>query len=771
MLKWKDPQDTPQAAALHQGIGGSRLAAEILYQRGFSTSQAALPFIDPDFYTPASPYELNGMETAVARLLKALKRKQQICVWGDFDVDGQTATALLVSTLRMLGGQVTYTIPNRAVESHGVHVASLTRVIQTGAELILTCDTGISSVEAVAAASNLGVDVIVTDHHTLPAQLPEALALVNPQFLHADHPLVNLPGVGVAYKLAEALAEASGQRVLPASMFELAALGIVADLAIQHRDTRYLLQRGLAALRKTTRPGLAALLQLAQIDSPKYLSEEQIGFQIAPRLNAAGRLADARIGVEFLLAEDPRQAAVLANQLEGLNARRKMLTSQVFEAARLMVEAHPEILENPILVLSNPAWPAGIVGIVASQVVGLYQKPAILLTQSEGGGWRGSARSMEGVDITALIASQAGLLLGYGGHPMAAGLSMPAENLDTFTQRLNAAAAALPGVQTATKPMEVNAWVSLESLSLPLVRDLERLAPFGPGNPPVLLASRDLRLASVREIGRQREHLALLLEDPSGFRYPCFWWQASRSDLPEGLFDLAFTARSGSYRGEQEVQLTWQAFRQQAAVVEVTRTAKQAPPAFLDLRQSPDWQTELAQAGFEEVQVWKEGLRSDPVPGRNRYELEPAPVLVFYSLPPSNSVMREILENAAPHTVVFINGDPGLASPQKFLERLAGGVKFAINRQAGRVEFEKLVVLTNQTPEVVQLGLAVLESQGAIRCGFEARMVTIQLGDGAAQPALEWLYQQLQLALAETAAYRKNLQLTSLPGLFGNLFK
>ncbi len=269
--------------------------AQTLVRRGVTTPAAAVAFLDPDAYMPAPPDALPGMPRAVSRLWRAVRGGEPICVWGDFDVDGQTATALLVGTLADLGAHVTYHVPVRENESHGVNLPNLKRVIAEGARLILTCDTGIAAHEAVSYARSQGVDVIVTDHHSLPAVLPDAAAVVNPKLLPGDHPLADLPGVGVAYKVAEALYERARRTNEAARGLDLVALGIVADVAIQRRDTRYLLQRGLAALRATSgaqRLGLRALMETAELD-PAWLSEEHIGFVLGPRLNAAGRLADA----------------------------------------------------------------------------------------------------------------------------------------------------------------------------------------------------------------------------------------------------------------------------------------------------------------------------------------------------------------------------------------------------------------------------------------------------------------------------------------------
>ena len=429
---------------LQSAIGGHPLVAQILAQRGCADAATARAFLDPSLYAPASSLELPDMARAVARLAQAIDQGETIGVWGDFDVDGQTATALLVSALRSLGARVIYHIPVRAEEGHGVNLPRLQQLIAQGIDLLLTCDTGVAAHEAVAFAHQQGIDVVITDHHELPAVLPAAYAVVNPKRLPPAHPLSALPGVGVAYKLIEELLGQLGRSDASRQYLDLAALGIVADLAVQTGDTRYLLQRGLAELRQTQRLGLQVMLRNAEL-SRENLSEEHIAFALAPRLNALGRLGDANPIVEFLTTADLSRASVLATQLEGLNAQRQLFTSQVFQAAMAQIERDPSLAEQAALVLAHPAWPAGVIGIVASQLVERFRRPTVLIAAPPGELARGSARSVEGCNITAAIAAQANLLAGYGGHPMAAGLTIAAEHIPEFRRRLSQTVQAMRG--------------------------------------------------------------------------------------------------------------------------------------------------------------------------------------------------------------------------------------------------------------------------------------------------------------------------------------
>ncbi|MGW8251876.1 MAG: single-stranded-DNA-specific exonuclease RecJ, partial [Anaerolineales bacterium] len=326
---WLEYDKTQISNSLKNAVGGHPIVAQILARRGIQEADTARAFLDASLYSPADPQELPGVAQIAARLQQALQREEMICVWGDFDVDGQTATTLLVSGLRDLGGRVTYHIPVRARESHGIslHVLEgiLTQPERERPSVLLTCDTGISAHESAAYAQGKGVSVLITDHHDLPDHLPQAEAIANPKLLPAGHPLVTLPGVGVSYKLMESLYRNAGRSSDIESYLDLVALGIVADLAILQGDTRYLLQRGLESLRIPHRLGLRALMELIELE-PKRLTEEHIAFVLAPRLNALGRLADANPAVEYLTTQDPGHARLFSLELEGLNARRKLLT-------------------------------------------------------------------------------------------------------------------------------------------------------------------------------------------------------------------------------------------------------------------------------------------------------------------------------------------------------------------------------------------------------------------------------------------------------------
>jgi single-stranded-DNA-specific exonuclease len=750
---WVEPQDVTIPEALQAAVGGHPLVAQTLARRGFTDPRAAQGFLDPGQYLPTPPTELPGLGEAADRLVRAIRQKKPICVWGDFDVDGQTSTTVLFSTLSELGASVSFHIPVRASESHGVNLPVLKQLLKQGVEVLLTCDTGIASNESIDYAHNNGVETIITDHHELPPSLPLADAIVNPQMLPRGHALRGLSGVGVAYKLAEELYRRFERAGECEQHLDLAALGIVADVALQTGDTRYLLQRGLQELRGARRLGIKAILERAEL-APNFLTEEHIGFILGPRLNALGRLQDANLAVELLTTADMGRARLLALQLESLNDRRKLYTNQVFQGALAQIEADPKLLNDPVLVLSHPAWPASVVGIVASRLVERYHKPAVLISAPPGQVGRGSARSVDGIDITALLASQAELLAGYGGHPMAAGFSLEAERIPELRRGLSRAVARLG--MAATEPvLQIDGYLQLSELSLDLVEEIERLAPFGPGNPPLTLVSRGLSLKSYTTVGREEEHLLLTVEgQESGAAQRLVWWGGAGWPMPDGRFDLAYSVRASTFRGQRDLQVEWIDFRpvEQGSVTVAARPALQVFDYRQETHPLPVLQHLLAETA---LQVWREADAIQKLPGRNRYELEAGGDLAIWTIPPGPDELRQALDTVQPERVYLFAVDPHLDQAEPFLKRLAGLVKHILGGMQGQARLADLAAATAQREVTVQKGLAWLAAGGHLTVlETNEEGIRIAFGGQASQAEAGALAAQLRALLQETAAFR-----------------
>ena len=770
MTRWIEPPpvEVPSSFA---DLNLPPLIAETLVRRGIDTPEAARAFLHPDSL-PFTAFP--GIEPAIERINAAIQNNEMICVWGDFDVDGQTSTTVLVQTLQALGANVVYYIPVRGKESHGVHIETLKPILDNGARLVVTCDTGITAYEAIDYANSRGVDVVVTDHHDLGPTLPNAKAIVNPKLLAEDHILANLAGVGVAYKLAEALLTnyqlsrsipvgslRKGENLNPAliapnSLLDLVALGLIADVALLKGETRSLVQRGIQVLRNTARVGLRTIAELSGT-SLESLTEETVGFTFAPRLNALGRLGDANPSVELLLSQNLARARVIATQIEGLNAQRRLLTNQVFEAAEAQLREKPELLSEPAIILVNENWPGGVVGIVANKLVERYRKPTILLNQSENGILRGSARSVEELHITEAITTQKELLLGFGGHPMAAGLALEAWKLPEFRKGLGKAIEAQLGRTVRQEPtLQIDCWLKLDEINLEFAESLEALAPFGAGNPSLTFATHRVSLRSVATIGKNREHLRLTVEDENGNIQSILWWGGAGSELPEegSKFDIAYSLRASTFRGDKQVTLQFEEFR---IVEEVPPELRKHKIDIVDYRLESASSLAELQEQAPALQIWAEGAYK--AKGKNRFELQPADELAIYTAPPSSADLRTALETVKPRKVYLFGVSPEPEKADAFLARMAGLAKYAINQKGGKVSVAELAVATGQREGAIRLGLEWLVAGGHLSIQRDEN--TVQLSPGNHE-SNQYLQRELFLAvkgiLEETAAYRAHFQ-------------
>ncbi|MFV1859647.1 MAG: single-stranded-DNA-specific exonuclease RecJ [Anaerolineales bacterium] len=706
--RWIEPEAAELPVDLLKAVGGHPLVTRGLINRGIASAEAARPFLNADQYSATSPSELSGIDPAVARIERAIRRQELICVWGDFDVDGQTATTVLVSTLRELGARAIFYIPHRESESHGLNTRGVRRLVEEGVSLIVTCDTGIRDHEAVLLAAELGGEVIITDHHDLPDELPHAQVVLNPKLLPIEHPFRDLPGVGTAFLLALALLENAERGEAARELLDLVALGIVADLARQRGEVRYYLQLGLERLRSTRRLGLTALIEVAGL-AIDVLTEKDIGFALAPRLNSLGRLGDANRAVGFLTTDDSAAAQSMAEELEGLNARRKLLAEQVLQAATSRIEREPALRETPAIVLDHSEWPEGVIGLVAGRLAERYGKPAVLIVTGMDGMGRASARSISGVDITSAFAANSDLLERYGGHPMAGGFAIRNDRITEFRSALYRT---LREVRPIEPTLRIDGTVALGELTLELVLDLERLAPFGPGNPSFVLAARDLSIRAVKALGRSSEHVQLQVVDARGSEAKVIWWRGAREAMPEGTFDLALRPRSRYYKGEQEVQVEWIDTRRSKQ--SLSPIVRPRAPNLVDLRQEASPLAAVKRLQSEGVQVWSESSEADELAVHSRWDLTPTAGLAIWTIPPGPVELRAALRKAKPDTVYMFGDEGDERSVTDFVERLIGLAKFAINKRGGKFSIPRAAAALGHRELTVEAGLDWLEHQGHI---------------------------------------------------------
>jgi single-stranded-DNA-specific exonuclease len=549
------------------------IIVQVLCNRDITKPKDIKDFLD-GAKEPANPFALTGMPAAVTRLRQALRTGEPIIVYGDFDTDGVTATEILVQTLRALNGQVSQYIPHRVDEGYGLHKRILTKLARSGTRLVVTVDCGVRSLEEVRHANHLGLDMIITDHHSVGPQLPEALAIIDPKQPNESYPFSELAGVGVAYKVAQALLRSHKQtpvtdkyvRLEEDDLLDLVALGTVADLAPLRGENRSLVRRGLEQLKCTERPGIKALYIQAGIQADK-INATTIGYTLAPRLNAAGRMAHAKLAYRLLDTMYPDEARQLAGKLDQINQERQQLTLKTQEEARsLALQAGKDV---PLLFAASPDFKAGIVGLAASRLLDEFYRPAVVVEKGKRTS-RGSARSIPEFHITKALDHCADLLIQHGGHAAAAGFTVDNENLEELAQRLQNMAAKELSETELTPVLNIDAEVELEQMTQELERELARLEPCGQANPQPLFLSKNVPVQRHRAVGKDGKHLKLTLGDRSkswdGIAFRQGDWA---NKLPDRL-DLVYHLELNEWNGRTNLQLNVQDIRPAGFDEEIT---------------------------------------------------------------------------------------------------------------------------------------------------------------------------------------------------------
>lgn len=552
----------------------SPITAQILISRGVETASEVYRFLSTDLNSLHNPFLLKDMDKAVGRIEQALGGKEKILIYGDYDADGITSTTLLLETLRSLGGIVSYHLPHRLEEGYGLNKLILDKAKVQGVDLIITVDCGISCLEEVEYAQSLGLDIIITDHHHPGEQLPEALAIINPKRVDCPYPFKDLAGVGVAYKLANALISRSyleNSQELLADLRELVAIGTIADIVPLIYENRILVKHGLNALNTSKRAGLQALKEVADLEEKEF-STHTVGFMIAPRLNALGRLCNQDLpanlitlpipnvvclGVELLLTSSLEEAREIAGFLNAENKRRQLLEGQILEQALEMLERDWNPEKEKVIVLGSEDWHVGVIGIVAARLLERYYRPVILLN-FEGEKAKGSARSIRGFHVFQAFQECQDLLDRYGGHELAAGLTLNRANLPAFRERINLLAEKLLSEEDLVPSINIDVdKVDLDQLSFEILEELESLSPYGCENRQPLLASRNVKLMEYKSVGSNNNHLKLKVAsgkkilDGIGFGLGIY----STSLSSDNFYNLAFALERNEWKGRVSLQL------------------------------------------------------------------------------------------------------------------------------------------------------------------------------------------------------------------------
>lgn len=717
-------------------VDNEEILASILWNRGYRTPEEVRAFLDPAYYRPTGPNSLPGIAEAVDILNQAIETGEKICIYGDYDVDGITATVLLMRTIYSLEyQQVSYHVPDRFKDGYGLSSEVIKRLFGDGYKILLTCDCGISNFEEVALAKDLGMTVIVTDHHTLPDQLPLADAIINPKMLNPDHPCRDLPGVGVAYMLSLALC--SARKVsLDERLIQLVALGIVADVVPVIKENRYLLQKGLAVINsEDILPGLKALKKVCNLSE---IDEEVIGFQLAPRLNAPGRITKPDICVELLLSEVIDEVMPLAAEIDAQNSRRCQLVNSVLEGIKKT--------DGPFVAF-NECWHPGVIGIAAGRIAENSRVPAVLMTLKDDGSdiIVGSARSIEDINIFECLQKVSRHLDKFGGHAGAAGFSLQKSKLKMFTKELLAILDSHIQL-TTTDSITVDAEIPFTLITLENYSTLRKMAPFGEKNPAPLFYSRDVTVENCRSIG-DGQHQRLLLSQGGYVVAAVSWWSQDKINLKSRV-DLVYTINANEYKGVVAVQLTLVHLRANGEMVRVF--PKQRELEVVDLRGE-----KVVFPSGDDVCCYGEIRKEAETSFVNRYNIHKCDILVLTEIPPHLSVINEMVSVARCRRLLL--GYPlEIPKIEPFLIRLMRLLK-RIAHNGGITTLEYLASATGELEITVFLGMRVLRESGYLSWETTGMNIHISLQDGKRISTTSNSYKRMEKAEKETQAFRQHM--------------
>ncbi len=555
---WKIADNSNKGAdQLSEQLGISLLLSQLLINRGITQLELAKAFLAPDMTQLHDPFQFKDMKRAVERICQAIKNQEQVLIYGDYDVDGITSISLVIRVLgKYLPGKLLYYIPKRLDEGYGLHLSSLSKALSKGVSLIVTVDCGISAIEEADYLKSQGVDLIITDHHEAPSVLPDAYAIINPKAPSSGYPFQQLAGVGVAFKLLQAMTRYYPdleEKLL--NNMDLVAFGTVADIVPLLGENRILVKYGLAKLQHTQNIGLQALLQTVGLKD-REITTGHIGFILAPRINAAGRMGSSSNGVKLFITNDPLLAVDLAKDLEKENQTRQEIENIVLQDALAQIRAEPDLAEEHSLVLTGENWHLGVIGIVASKLVEIYNKPVILIGM-DGEEGRGSGRSIPGFNLFNAIEACSQHLIRHGGHEYAAGITIARQSIASFKKAFQEIAKARLTREDLAPFLKVESLIDAHHLTLELTQELGKLAPYGPANPTPIFGCKAFHLIECKNVGENGKHIKIKLGknnmvfDGIGFNMGAVQQElASTREV-----DVAFSLEENTWNGTSQVQL------------------------------------------------------------------------------------------------------------------------------------------------------------------------------------------------------------------------
>lgn len=743
-------------------------------KRGLDSYQKISEFIEPDKYIPLSFNKFPKLDQIVKFIADHIKHKNRILIYGDYDVDGITSTAILVGTLKDLGADVIYHLPDRFKEGYGLNQTVLAGY-QSKVDLVISCDCGITNYAEVKFAKEIGLDFIVTDHHELPDRLPPADYVISPRMLGKDSQGYWLPGAGMAYYLVKALYNLAGDEKAAEDFLDLLLLAIIADVVPLQGENRYLFKTGLAKLRQTDRIGLTALYNELELNRSE-INEKTLGFQIGPLLNSAGRIDSAEKGLKLLLAEDRQTAAVLAAELKSLNERRKKISQQIYQQ---LVETLNSDSPQPV-VSYNSDWHQGVIGIAAGRVVENFNCPAVLMTNSRANDLiTGSARSITGININQLINKCADLLEKNGGHAAAAGFSLKKANLEKFKLRLQRLLVEALNNQQIKPTIKADLNLEFAELNNNFYQKLRLFAPFGEANPePIIYLEGEI--ISSREIsaGKHKKFVLGSSKSSNSSRITALWWWGGNTDNNYRQ-QIACNLTENIYQGRKSLQLEIKALVSFQNEISQLAEANNSASKFDQMKvELIDWRQkdlELLKSGQPETAYFAEGsgsfkLNLYPIFNRNYYRQ--VKQLVILTIPPTPAILKEVILLTECERLILVNYRQQ-GTKEKFINLLMKRLKYCFEQENGIFNLNQAALDLATTVLTVKRGIDYLAAAGKLNYEFIAYQEILITKNGEVNRGQKNLRgSELTRLLSSTAAFRrfiKNKPIQQLQKFIDNL--
>ncbi len=744
--KWVYPENKQVSTELVKAAG-SHVVAQLLLNRGIDTPEKIKAFLNLDNTKISSPFIFEHMDKAVNRINQAIEKQEHIVIYGDFDADGVTSTSLLFKTLKHLNANVSFFIPDRSEEGHGLNSASICKLISSKkAKLIITVDCGVSNITEIALAKSFGTDVIITDHHEAPEVLPSAYAIINPKLMDEDTDLKYLAGVGVAYKLASALLESHNKVDYTDNILCLVAVGTIADVVPLLGENRALVHRGLKLLSRDRAPGLVKLLEIAGCNLDQ-VSANSIAFGVAPRINAIGRLAEASLAVDLLISDNIEEIEIIAKKLNNNNKIRQQMCESTFIEATSKVNNECDLEKEKAIILADPNWHPGIIGIVASKLVEKFYRPAFLISiDEEKNKARCSARSIEGVNLHEILSHNAESFEVFGGHAFAAGFALDLNKVsfEELKNKLNSTVNRFSGTDFLEPKLKIDLDINSNDLSIDLIEELDKLAPFGECNPFPVFSISNLTLKQFKTMGSANNHLKIFLADDNDNMFEAVWWQNNNLDIAVlDKVNVAFAPDINTFGGKTKVQLIIKDIQKTDSVVNQTlsnQTKKESlseKSVLSDLNSSgPKWVDHRSKVNFEKnlinylklskksISIFAEDSNSLEILKKdqilitrivNRLSIEKADELFIFDMPTDLDTLINLLEKSEAKLVHIIGKNITEIDPNKVIKTMSGMLKFAHTNKNGEININQIASLLYISSDTAYNCINLLNKAGVIQ--------------------------------------------------------